>query len=55
MKTSDCVFLFLCLYLPYECDQFYDDYCFYNDKIRSIIDAANTPYIFVLGELTVQN
>ena len=39
-----------CFYLPYDCDKFYDDYCFYLDKIRCIIDAASTPYIFVLGD-----
>ena len=50
VKTNDCVFLILCVYLPYECDQFFDDYCFYLDKIRCIIDASNTPYIFVLGD-----
>ena len=47
MKTNDCEFLFSCVYLPCDCDQFYDDYCFYLDKIRCIIDAASTPYIFV--------
>ena len=50
LKTNGCMFLFLCVYLPYDCDKFYDDYCFYLDKIRCIIDAASTPYIFVLGD-----
>ena len=50
MKTNDCEFLFLCVYLSCDCDQFYDDYGFYLDKIRCIIDAASTPYIFVLGD-----
>ena len=50
LKTNGCMFLFLCVYLPYDCDKFYDDYCFYLDKIRCIIDAASTPYIFLLGD-----
>ena len=25
---NDCIFLFLYIYLPYECDMFSDDYCF---------------------------
>ena len=43
-------FYILCVYLPCNRDQFYDDYCYYLDKIRCIIDAASTPYIFVLGD-----
>ena len=50
VKPNDCEFFILCVYLPCDCDQFYDDYCFYLDKIRCIIDAASTPYIFVLGD-----
>ena len=50
LKINGCMFLFLCVYLPYDCDKFYDDYCFYLDKIRCIIDAVSTPYIFVLGD-----
>ena len=26
LKTNDCI---LFIYLPYECDMFYDDFCFY--------------------------
>ena len=28
VKTNNCVFLNLCVYLPYDCDQFYDDFLF---------------------------
>ena len=28
MKTSTYTLLFLCCYLPYECDMFYDNHCF---------------------------
>ena len=29
---------------------FYDDYIFYLNKIKIIIESANTPYVFVLGD-----
>ena len=49
--------LFLTVYLPYECDKFYDDYCFYLSKLQCIIDSANTPYVFILGDFNadIQN
>ena len=50
MKTSTHTLLFLCCNLPYECDMFYDDYCFYLDKFKCIIESANTPYVFILGD-----
>jgi len=50
LKTNSHVFLFLSVYLPYECDIFYDDYCFYLNKIQCIIETASTPYTFVLGD-----
>ena len=28
----------------------YDDYCFYLSKLQCIIDSAQTPYIFILGD-----
>ena len=42
--------MFLCIYLPYECDMFYDDYCFYLNKLQCIIESANTPHVFILGD-----
>ena len=45
IKTNDFSLLFLCIYLPYECDAFYDDYCFYLNKLQCIIESSNTPYI----------
>ena len=38
------------IYLPYECDMFYDDYCFYLNTLQCIIESANTPYAFILGD-----
>ena len=41
----------LCIYLLYECDMFYDAYCFYLNKLQCIIGSANTPYyILILGD-----
>ena len=42
--------MFLCCYLPYECDMFYEDYCFYLDKFKCIIESAETPYVYILGD-----
>ena len=50
LKTSTYTLLFLCCYLPYECDMFYDDYCFYLDKFKCIIESADTPYVYILGD-----
>ena len=50
IQTHDFVLLLLCIYLPYECDNFYDDYCFYLNKIKCIIESSTTPYVFVLGD-----
>ena len=50
IKTNDFSLLFLCIYLPYECDAFYDDYCFYLNKLQCIIESSNTPYIFAMGD-----
>ena len=38
------------MYLPYEREMFYDDYKFHLNKIKTIIESANTPYVFVLGD-----
>ena len=50
IKCNNAILLFLCVYLPYECDMFYDDYIFYLNKIKIIIESANTPYVYVLGD-----
>ena len=52
IMTNNQTFLFVCVYLPYDCDVNYDDYCFYLNKINCIIDTASTPYVFILGVLT---
>ena len=50
LQSNNFTLLFLTVYLPYECDKFYDDYCFYLSKLQCIIDSAYTPYIFILGD-----
>ena len=50
VKSKDTILLFLSVYLPYECDMYYDDYCFYLSKLQCIIDTSNTPYVFILGD-----
>ena len=30
---------------------FHDDYIFYLNKIKIIIESANTPYVYVLGDI----
>ena len=37
LKTNGCMFLFLCVYLPYDCDKFYDDYCFILTKLDVLL------------------
>ena len=41
--------MFLCCYLPYECDMFCDDYCLYLENLNGIIEPADTPYVYILG------
>ena len=50
IKCNHTILLSICVYLPYEYDIFYDDYNFYLNKIKIIIESANTPYVFVLGD-----
>ena len=50
LKTRDFIILILCIYIPYECKEFYDDFCFYLDQVKCIIEYANTPYVFVMGD-----
>ena len=49
MKSNSTTF-FLSIYLPYECDMFYDDFCFYLSKIQCIIASSNTLYVSILGD-----
>ena len=50
VKSKDTILLILTVYLPYECDMFYDDYCFYLSKLQCIIDPSNTHYVYILGD-----
>ena len=31
--------------MSYECNEFDDDFCFYLDQVKNIIESAYTPYI----------
>ena len=42
--------LLLNVYLPYCCSDNHDDYLLYLSKVESIINEADTPYVFVLGD-----
>ena len=50
IKCNNAILLFLCVYLPYKCDMFFYDYIIYLNKIKTIIESANNPYVFVLGD-----
>ena len=36
--------------MAYECNDKYDDFCFYLDKVKCITESANTPYVFAVGD-----
>ena len=42
--------LFVCVYLPYDCSDNFDDYMFLLAKISQIIDEFQTPYVYVCGD-----
>ena len=44
-------FLFINVYMPYCCYDNLPDFMYYLGKISSIISDADTPYIFVIGDL----
>ena len=50
IKCNHTILLSICVYLPYEYDIFYDDYNFYLNKIKTLFESTNTPYVFVLGD-----
>ena len=50
VQSNDFRLLFLTVYLPYECDMHYHDYCIYLSKLQCNIDFAHTPYIIILGD-----
>ena len=37
-------------YIPHECNDNCDDFCFYLDKVKCITESANTPYVFAVGD-----
>ena len=52
--TNNQTFLFVCVYLPFDCDINYDDYCFCLNKINCINDTVSTPYVFILGDFNAK-
>ena len=51
IKTNNGNILILNVYLPYECRNNYDEYMNYLGKIHGIIQSADTPYVFVIGDM----
>ena len=49
IQSSDFKILLLCVYLPYECDDHYDEFMHYLAKLKNIIDDADTPYVYIFG------
>ena len=37
--------LFLCVYLPYDCAENFDDYMFYLSQLLQIIEDLSSPYV----------
>ena len=42
--------LFLCVYLPYDCAENYDDYMFNLSQLLQIIEDFTSPYVYVCGD-----
>ena len=36
--------------MSYECNDNYDDFCFYLEKVKCITESANTRYVFAVGD-----
>ena len=43
--------LFLCVYLPYDCAENFDDYMFYLSQLLQIIEDFSSPYVYICGDL----
>ena len=46
--------LFVCVYLPYDCSDNFDNYMFLLAKISQIIDEFQTPYVYVYAVILMQ-
>ena len=44
LKTSGFIILILCVYMPYECNDNYDDFCFYLDKVKCITESTTVTH-----------
>ena len=42
--------LFLCVYLPYDCAENFDDYMFYLSQLLQIIEDFYSPYVYICGD-----
>ena len=42
--------LFLCVYLPYDCAENFDDYMFYLSQLLQIIEDFSSPYVYICGD-----
>ena len=42
--------LFLCVYLPYDCAENFDDYMFYLSQLLQIIENFSSPYVYICGD-----
>ncbi len=49
-KCGSFMALFVCVYMPFDCSDNYDDYMFYLNKLMTIIDNFPSPYVFVTGD-----
>ena len=42
--------MFLCVYLPYDCAENFDDYMFYLSQLLQIIEDFSSPYVYICGD-----
>ena len=49
-ESSSLAALFVCVYLPYDCSDNFDDYMFFLAKVTQIIEEFQTPCLNVCGD-----
>ena len=50
IDTNNFSILVLCVYLPFESSENYDDFMFYLAKILQIVEEFRSPYVYVCGD-----
>ena len=55
LKTSHFIILILCIYMPYECNEFFDDFCFYLDKVKCISLLTHPAFLELLISMQILN